>query len=699
VKVPSTVQAVLASRIDRLAPTEKGLLQTLAVLGMEFSLTLVQRVTAKSGDELEEILAQLHFGEFIYEQPAVGGVEYVFKHALTQEVAYNALLMERRKVLHEQAGQALEALFADRLDDCAADLARHYERSGNARKAVEYLVRAGQRATQQAARPEVVEYVTRALELINRIPDGTDQAYYELESQINLSVSLAAAAPASAEREQALMRALELCEHLGDSRMMEVMLDLGFLQGARGEPAAALQLFEKTLALGEQAKDADVIAPAHGGMGIQLITLGLLENAREHFEDTIELCSSHPIRAVGQTSRIIQLRASLLGLTLLLLGYPTTALKTSTIALHGVRGRSGPIINALALVVYILTYLASGDLQAVAAQIEELVAITAQHEMPVVHAFATFYRAGLRADASRVNEALAEMRGSIKQAGVFPMARMLVAALAEVCRSHGLLDEGLAIINEALAKSDKTPWLHAEFHRLKGELIFLKDPRSKEEAESCLRKAIDIAQHQSARLFELRATPSLARLLAKQNRRDEARTMLAEIYNWFTEGFDTADLKEAKSLLDELSGLMEYTKLTGKQGEWWVECAWLDGSTQELPTAHFEMVDPLTGEFRRGENSIRPIREMLRFPDKVEKWLWLLKQTRPVAVTGPILYDGEGRPFAHYKPDSFSVPPGFSFKEYFAVFDIDDLKIEEDDNHNLTLIRFTLIHRHKKHKQ
>jgi predicted ATPase len=124
--------------------------------------------------------------------------------------------------------------------------------------------------------------------------------------------------------------------------------------------------------------------------------------------------------------------------------------------------------------------------------------------------------------------------------------------LAEVCGRNGLPDEGLAIVEEALTRSEKTPYLQAEFYRLKGELTLLKDPRSEAGAERCLRQAIEVAQHQAARLFELRATTSLARLLASRHRRDEARTLLAEIYNWFTEGFDTADLKDAKALLAQL---------------------------------------------------------------------------------------------------------------------------------------------------
>jgi class 3 adenylate cyclase/tetratricopeptide (TPR) repeat protein len=553
IRVPSTVQAVLTSRIDRLSSAEKELLQTLAVIGRDFSLRLVRCLVATSDEELERMLTGLQLAEFIYEQPARGGVEYTFKHALTQEVAYNSVLIERRKALHERTGEALERMFADRLDDCVTDLAHHYDRSSNLRKAVEYLERAGRRAMEQAAHSEAMGYVTRALELIKKLPDGADRARHELELQMTLSFSLhVTVGPGSPEREKPLARALELCEQLGDSRMMEVMLSLGSVRWARSEPLLALQLFEKALALAEQAKDADLLAAAHAGIGIQLAMLGQFEKAREHLEGAIELSGSRPIRKFGQVLLMAQLAPFLLAHVLLVLGYPMTALKRSKDALDTARRRSGPYMNS-ALGMYVMTYLGLGDIPAVAEQVEELAAITAEHEIPIIHALATFYRAWLIANAGRVKEGLGEMRRSITRLlGAIALVEWLVVALAEVCGRNGLLDEGLATVKAALTRSEKIPYLQAEFYRLKGELTLLKDPRSEAEAERCLRQAIDIARRQAARLFELRATTSIARLLAKQGRREEAHRMLTGIYNWFTEGFDTADLKDAKALLDEL---------------------------------------------------------------------------------------------------------------------------------------------------
>ena len=170
IRIPPTVQAILASRIDRLLTADKELLQTLAVLGREFPLALVKRVAGKSDDELERMLSDLQLGEFIYEQPAIPDIEYQFKHALTQEVAYNSVLIERRKLLHERAGQSIESLYADRIEDHLPELAHHYDRGGNLPKAVEYLGRAGLRASQQSAYPEAVVYLTRALEMLKQLP-------------------------------------------------------------------------------------------------------------------------------------------------------------------------------------------------------------------------------------------------------------------------------------------------------------------------------------------------------------------------------------------------------------------------------------------------------------------------------------------------------------------------------------------------
>jgi adenylate cyclase len=347
------------------------------------------------------------------------------------------------------------------------------------------------------------------------------------------------------------VRALELCEQLDDSRMMEVILSLGFLQASRSEALLPRQLFEKALALAEQAKDADARSAAQTGIGWSLFLVGNFEKAREHFEGAVELSSGRPIPKFGPVSTIAQAAPFGLAQMLLILGCPTTALKRNKDALD-TACRSEPFLNTNALAMYVAPYLLLRDVRAAAEKVEELVAITAEHEIPISHAFAIFCR-WLIADAGRVKEGLGEMGRIITRLlGRFAPAELLVVALADVCSRNGLPDEGLATVKEALTRSEKTPHFQAELYRLKGELMLLKGTHNEAEAERYLRQAIDIARRQAARLFELRATMSLARLLMKVGHSDEARAMLADIYNWFTEGFDTADLKDAKALLDEL---------------------------------------------------------------------------------------------------------------------------------------------------
>jgi len=185
IKVPATVQAVLASRIDRLPPNEKELLQTIAVIGREFPLQLIREVTGKSHPDLDRALGVLQGGEFVYEQPAFPDPEYVFKHARTQEVAYNSVLIERRKLLHDRAGAAIESLYASRLDDHLEELVRHYSRSDNACKAVEYLRLASAQALKRSHHTEAIARARAALELLPKIPSASDRADAEFSLQLS----------------------------------------------------------------------------------------------------------------------------------------------------------------------------------------------------------------------------------------------------------------------------------------------------------------------------------------------------------------------------------------------------------------------------------------------------------------------------------------------------------------------------------
>jgi tetratricopeptide (TPR) repeat protein len=504
------------------------------------------------------MLSELQLGEFIYEQPAIPDIEYTFKHALTQEVAYNSVLTERRRILHESAAQGIETLFAGQLEDHVAELAHHFDRSGNLPKAVEYQGRTGTRAMRQSAYFEAIGHFTRALELLDLLPVSIDRDRQELELQMNLAqyhtIATGAGAP---QREAALTRAQDLCTRVGDNaRLMEALLALASCRITQRQFPAAQQLSRQALAVAEQAKAPAMIGGAHCQLGTMLFMSGQFEEARRHCERAVELFGPPPFRNAVEFEYGLR-AAGVLGGALLMLGYPATALKRAGDTMAAARRLSDPFQVVHALFMSFMVYFNIRDAAMVIQQADELVSLTAEHGMGVYLFQAAFFRGWGKAAAGKAEEGIAEMRRALADTKVsvgnyvFPP---MLAGIAEACAKSGRAEEGLAAVAEGLRTADETGErsLEGDLHRIKGELLLVRDPGNSAEAERCFRTAIDVARRQSAKLWELRATMSLARLLKPQGKTEEARKMLAEIYNWFTEGFDTADLKDAKALLEEL---------------------------------------------------------------------------------------------------------------------------------------------------
>ncbi len=216
-RIPTTVQGVLAARIDRLPADAKQLLQTLSVIGREFPVSLIRAVLIKSGDELARMLNDLQFGEFIYEQPALGDTEYIFKHALTQQVAHDSLLLERRKILHERIGEAIEALYSDRLEEHLPELVNHYKQSNNVHKAVYFLSLAAEQAGSRSAMAEAESYLHDAIGLLSTQRASPERDAIELGLQTTLGALLTGKSYGAQEKEEPLQRACELCDRVTDS--------------------------------------------------------------------------------------------------------------------------------------------------------------------------------------------------------------------------------------------------------------------------------------------------------------------------------------------------------------------------------------------------------------------------------------------------------------------------------------------------
>ena len=556
-RISPTIEGILASRIDRLPADEKDLLQTVAVIGTEFSLRVARAVTDGSDDELNRMLNDLQLAEFIYEQPAAGDVEYKFKHALTHDVAYNSLLTERRKLLHERAGEAIEKLYPHWLDDHLTELARHFERGGSVAKAVEYLTRAGTKTAEQGAHSEAIGYFAQGVELLRSLPEGAARDHQELDLQLALSwSSFVARGPQAPERELSLVRARELCNRLGDNaRLMEVLMTLAHLRITGNDFEAGRELAETLLTMAQPAKAPAVRAGAHHVLGVADFCIGRFPAAHEHFEQAVELFGGAPLRNYG--AYFAQNASNVLVAVLLILGYPSTALSKADELLGAARRGSDPNAIAINLFSYCMHHLLLRDTRMMAERADELLSVALEHEMRINLLAATFFRGWVIAAAERGEEGIAEMGRSISDpiatAG-WRSSRFMPPALAETCGKHGRAEEGLDWVAKGLATAEQTGLrpAEAELYRVKGELLMIKDPENVAEAERSVRTAIDVARRQDAKLFELRATVSLARLLRDTDRRDQALTVLGDIYNWFTEGFDLPDLKEAKALLEEL---------------------------------------------------------------------------------------------------------------------------------------------------
>jgi len=561
-RLPPTVQGILAARIDRLSAEQKDLLQTLAVMGREALLSLIRQVATTAKAQLERMLADLQAGEFIYEQPATTGIEYVFKHALTQEVAYNSLLIERRKQIHERAGQALEAIFASQLDDHLTQLAHHYSHSNNIDKAVEYLGRTGRQALQRAAHADAIGSLAAAIELLQSFPDGTERIQRELPLQLAIGPAFIALKGWGApEMEQAFARARELCSRLGDPpELFPALFGLAATHMVRGEMRAAKEMGTELLRLAQKTREPQHLLWAHSHMANVSFHCGELLVAREHNEAALALYD----RARDAGARHTGIDVGVVDLSygswmLWHLGYADQALKMSQKA----RGLADALSH-LDSVAFALGYQCTlrylrAEIEAVQELAERQIVLCTEYGLTTFLAGANLYLGWAMAAQGRGGEGIVRIQQkqlAVNRAAGFGMLRPhSLAALAEACSAANRFDEGLSALAEALAIAEENEeYCHVpDIYRLRGELLLRQTDSSAEEAQICFERAIEIARKQSAKSYELRATVSLARLLKGQGRRDEARTILAEIYNWFTEGFNTADLTDAKALLDELS--------------------------------------------------------------------------------------------------------------------------------------------------
>ena len=567
VHIPATVQGVLAGRIDQLGAVEKELLQTAAVIGREFSLSLLTQVAQQNEDTLVPLLSHLQTAEFIYEQPAFPEVEYTFKHALTQDVAYNSLLSERRQEVHARTAQAIASLFHEQLNDRRLrELAYHSAQSGNTEKAVEYSQRAGEMALKNSAYTEAIRDFNYALDLLPALPHTPDRPQQELTLLISLgSCLMATKGYAAPEVERVYTRARELARGIGDlPQKFPVLFGLWRFHLVRGEYAAAGEMTEKLQRLSECMPDSDQFLPAQQALGLTAFRLGAFTDARAHLERAVDMYdpSVHgPENAqgvIGQDPGVASL--AFLAWMLWHLGYPDQALQRSREAIALAREISHPysLVFALHFGTAVHRFRREGALAQT--QAEGVVALASEQGFPYFHAAGTYLRGWALAEQGQVEEGIADMLEGQRiwqESGIRQLGQVSLP-LVEAYGKLGRVADGLAVLSQAEAELDKSneKWWQAELLRIRGELLLAsKDgaDQNGQEITACFEDAIRIARGQQAKSLELRSATRLAAFWQAHGKPDDAYRLLSKIYGWFTEGFDTPDLQAAKALLDELA--------------------------------------------------------------------------------------------------------------------------------------------------
>ena len=560
--LPSTLHDSLLARLDRLAPV-KEIAQIGAALGREFSHGLLAAVAGRPETELQAVLDQLVAAELVYRRGTAPDVTYSFKHALVQDAAYGTLLKSRRQHLHARIAQVMEEQFPEIVETQPELLAQHYTGAGLTEQAIVYWGKAGERAIQRSANAEAIERLSKALELLATVPETPGRIRRELALQTRLGPAVQALKGyASAEVETVYTRARELCAQVVDcpELLFSTLRGLWVFHMLRARHDEAQEIAERMVVLAQKDQSLAFHLEACRALGDTQFYLADFVEAAKQLEEGVRLYNSEQHRThallYGSDPAVSCLVYG--AWTLWCLGYPDQSLAKSHDALALARRMAHHYTLAIALCHCALLHQFRRDVQLTEELSEELMAQSTEQGFAYWPAVATAMRGWVLAEWGQGEAGIAELRSAMAAIRAIGTVAELPWYLTLLAGAHGIVGqtaEGLDAIAEALAlvASTNERFYEAEIYRVKGELL-LKESGSNTgaEAESCFRQALDIARAQSAKSWQLRAATSLARLWRDQGQRTAAHDLLAPVYGWFTEGFDTPDLKDAKSMLDEL---------------------------------------------------------------------------------------------------------------------------------------------------
>jgi predicted ATPase len=501
--------------------------------------------------------------EFLYQQGLPPQATYTFKHALIQAAAYQSLLKSTRQQYHQRIAQVLEARFPETVETQPELLAHHLTEAGLTLPAIASWQRAGQRVMQRSANVEAISHLTQGLAMLETLPETSERTQHELTLHLSLGVALAMTkGPAAPEVEATYARARALCQQLGHTpQLFPVLWGLWRVYRNGGHSQTARELGEQLYTLASRLHERGLLLQAHHALWTTLFYRGELGPTRAHWEQGMALYEAQQHRAqaelYGGHDPGLCCRG-IAALTLWMLGYADQALARSQEALALAQELGQPTHLAFGLNWAAAVHHYRREAPATQARAEAVMALAREHGFTQWLVAGMIRRGWALAVQGHGAEGLAQIRQGLaahRATGVQQPRLEGVAVLAEASGRTGQAEEGVGLLVEALAVVRQTGerlW-EPELYRLQGELLLTQTIPDAPQAEVCFQQALDIARCQEAKSLELRAAMSLSRLWQQQGKGKEARELLAPIYSWFTEGFDTADLQEAKALLDALA--------------------------------------------------------------------------------------------------------------------------------------------------
>ena len=561
-EMPESVKTVINERVERLGKNAVELLRMASVIGREFPLSVLEELAGKPEEELIGGMDRCDKYGLIRSSSGLGEEKYAFTHDLLQEALYESIGPARRRRYHLRIAQIIEKLYAARLEDRYESLAYHFREGNDLEKAVIYSHRAGVKAASHSAYREAVLYFEQALGALEHLPEGRQKLEQAIAIRLDLGPALIAIKSYLApEVEEHYIQAKKLCEQLGEAtQLFPVLWTLSRIRHWRGELLAARQLAEQLLSLARREQDSLRLLEAHHTLWAISLDLGDLASTKDNAEQGFmlydrvrhgQLGSVYGGHDPGICSRVHAAKA------VWLLGYPDQALPIIEGALTMATELSHPYSLWLVLMAAIWIHHHRGDRQAAQDRVENLRVLATEQEHRRWIRTANFLQGWLMVEQGQWEAGIAQMRQGESELVIEARQQTYYATLvAQACLKGGETDQAYSVLTKELERVRDTGvrYYEAELHRIKGEVLLRRSASSRKEAETCFHTAIDLSHDQEAKSLELRATMSLSDLWQKQGKKEEARQLLQDIYGWFTEGFDTVDLKRAKQLLNAVSG-------------------------------------------------------------------------------------------------------------------------------------------------